>query len=79
MDDTLRFALLVTANHLKDCHFQLQEQMRIKHKWTWVESGQGPICAELTPLLSIILLLERLAIPEPLPPFPSNLGAVTEP
>ena len=68
-DSHVHFSLL--ANHLRDIHHSIQEQVRTKRKWEWIETPQGAMVAELMPLLSIIMLLERFAQPEAtaLPPF----------
>ena len=75
MTEDTKASYLFLANHLRDIHFQLQEPMRTKrHKWEFVETQQGSMAADLMPLYSIILLLEKLASPDAPPVFP-DLGA----
>lgn len=72
MNEDVRIHFALIANHLRDCHHQLQEQMRTKRRWEFVETPQGGMAVSLMPLLSIVLLLERLATPEAPAVFPSD-------
>ena len=79
MTDDSRTSLLLLANHLRDIRHTLEQQMQAKHKWEFLETPQGRMATELMPLLSIILLLEKLAAPESpiFPTFPDEIGAAS--